>query len=84
MKRFEDYQELLNYIGVDFPSHVVYANAELTDFLGCEGSEIVEFKDIEPRCFFGLEIDNTFYSVGVTSVKEEGEEQYKEYYWIDN
>jgi len=34
MKSFENYEDLLNHIGVTFSSHIRYANEELNIFLG--------------------------------------------------
>lgn len=84
MKRFSEYEKLLNNINITFSSEIKYANEELKGFLETSGSDIVENIDDEPKCTFELNLNDKTYKIGVTSYcidKEYG--NYKYYYWLD-
>jgi hypothetical protein len=87
MKRYDDFEELCK----DNNINLKYAENELNNFLGCEGSEIVEDIDIEPNYTFELEsVSSDKFQIGVTSIKIDKpitightiHLDYQEYYWI--
>lgn len=75
MKTFNNYEDLLNNIGVTFSSHNKYANEELNNFLECIGST-EEGEQIEG--YFNLEIEGNSYDIAVTHIIKDDEEiEYK-------
>lgn len=81
MKKFENFEELLKEIGIEFSSEVKYFNNELNSFLESVGSDIVESKEEEPTTSFEVEIEDKTIEIGVTSIAEE-EDNFKQYYWL--
>lgn len=54
MKRYDDFKKLCEDNNINFK----YADSELSNFLGCEGGDIVKDINIEPNCIFELENEN--------------------------
>ena len=81
MKRFNDYEDLIKHIGADSPECIADFKNVLNRFLEIKGSTLVEHEDEEPRACFKVEIENTMYGIGVTSV-EIKENEFKYYYWL--
>lgn len=80
-KRTESYKELMDYLGVEFSSHRKHFENELSNFLECNGSDVVENKDDIPMTSFKVEMEHDItYEIGVTSIEDE-EDVYKYYYW---
>lgn len=82
MKKFENFEELLKEINIEFPSEVKYFNDELTNFLECIGSDIVEIEEEEPITSFKVEIENKIIEIGVTSIESEEDNIFKNYFWL--
>lgn len=82
MRRFNSYDELLEEIGVDFSSHIRYADDLLSDHLSNEGSDIVENENEEPISSFKLKIDNLTFNLGVTALEIDNGAKYVYYYWL--
>lgn len=78
MKRYDDFEKLCEDNNINFK----HANNELNDFLGCEGSDVVENEIIEPTCLFEvMNENNKIVRIGVTSMEiEECDIIY--YFWI--
>ena len=81
MKRFDSYEDLIKYIGVDSPENIIGLKNVLNRYLECCGSNLMKSKDEEPRTCFKVEIENTMYGIGVTSV-EIKENEFDYYYWL--
>ena len=69
MKRFDSYEDLIKYIGVDSPESIIGLKNVLNSYLERQGSNLMKSKDEEPRTCFKVEIENTMYGIGVTSVE---------------
>lgn len=83
MKKFENFEELLKELGIEFSSEVKYCKGELSSFLENVGSDVVENEDEEPISSFEIEFENKKLEIGVTSI--EINEEYgdcKYYYWL--
>lgn len=76
MKKFNTLKELISYIGED--SRTEYFEEIVSDYLACEGSDIVESLDEEPTCIF--EADG--HRIGVTSAEVE-EDKWEDAFWLD-
>lgn len=76
MEKFDSYEKLMEYIGVEFSGDKKYCLNELNNFLETVGSD----PDPEPICSFNLEIDGNNYSIGVTYKEEDENIVYT--YWI--
>ena len=84
MKRFDSYEDLIKYIGVDSPEDIADLTYILNSFLETKGSSSVKYEDEEPLRCFDIKIDNVLYRIGVTSNRHK-ESDYTFYYWlIDN
>ena len=81
MKRFDSYEDLIKYIGVDSPESIIGLKNVLNSYLERHGSNLMKSKDEEPRTCFKVEIENTMYGIGVTSV-EIKENVFDYYYWL--
>ena len=81
MKRFDGYEDLIKYIGVDSPENIIGLKNVLNSYLERHGSNLMKSKDEEPRTCFKVEIENTMYGIGVTSV-EIKENVFDYYYWL--
>ena len=81
MKRFDSYEDLIKYIGVDSPENIIGLKNVLNSYLERQGSNLMKSKDEEPRTCFKVEIENTMYGIGVTSV-EIKENVFDYYYWL--
>ena len=81
MKRFDSYEDLIKYIGVDSPENIIGLKNVLNRYLERHGSNLMKSKDEEPRTCFKVEIENTMYGIGVTSV-EIKENVFDYYYWL--
>ena len=81
MKRFDSYEDLIKYIGVDSPENIIGLKNVLNSYLERHGSNLMKSKDEEPRACFKVEIENTMYGIGVTSV-EIKENEFEYYYWL--
>ena len=81
MKRFDSYEDLIKYIGVDSPESIIGLKNVLNSYLERQGSNLMKSKDEEPRTCFKVEIENTMYGIGVTSV-EIKENVFDYYYWL--
>lgn len=82
MKRFENYDELLESLGFD-NNYKNYVMEELEIFLETVGSDIVKSKLKHPRKMFTLEINSIQLKLGVTSIKLK-DDSLTNYYWIIN
>ena len=84
MKRFDSYEDLIKYIGVDSPENIIGLKNILNSYLERHGSNLMKSKDEEPLRCFDIKIDNVLYRIGVTSNRHK-ESDYTFYYWlIDN
>jgi hypothetical protein len=81
VKRFDSYEDLIKYIGVDSPENIIGLKNVLNRYLERHGSNLMKSKDEEPRTCFKVEIENTMYGIGVTSV-EIKENVFDYYYWL--
>ena len=81
MKRFDSYEDLIKYIGVDSPENIIGLKNVLNRYLECCGSNLMKSKDEEPLRCFDVKIDNVLYGIGVTSV-EIKENEFEYYYWL--
>ena len=81
MKRFDSYEDLIKYIGVDSHENITGLKNVLNRYLERHGSNLMKSKDEEPRTCFKVEIENTMYGIGVTSV-EIKENEFDYYDWL--
>ena len=81
MKRFDSYEDLIKYIGVDSPENIVRLKDILNRFLEIYGSNLVEHENEEPSICFNVKVDNVMHEIGITSIKNK-ENEYRYYYWL--
>ena len=62
MKRFDSYEDLIKYIGVDSPENIIGLKNVLNSYLERHGSNLMKSKDEEPLRCFDIKIDKILLS----------------------
>lgn len=84
MKRFDSVNELAGFMGIEYSQQVKWIDDEISNWLACGNSNIVDDINQEPECAFEVDFEGSKFNIGTTDICVDGEcGDYRTYYWIE-
>ena len=84
MDRFDNVKELAGFMGIEYSQQVKWINDEISNWLACGNSSIVDDIYKEPACTFQVNFECRSFYIGVTEIcVDEEYGAYKVFYWIE-